>query len=220
MRLGVIILAAGASVRMGRPKLLLPWKSTTVLSHLLSQWTSLGPEQIAVVVDTRNAALDAELDRIGWPAAPRILNPAPERGMFSSVRCAAQWTGWKPALTHWAICLGDQPLVRTSTIQRLLEFTSEQAAWPAGGSFSGAEPRPLVCQPERNGRGRHPVILSGPVWAQLKTAEADDLKQFLVRGGWPILRCPMEDPGLDLDLDNPSDYDRALAQASKGERDE
>jgi len=34
---GVVILAAGRSARMGRPKLLLPWGGTSVLGHLLAQ---------------------------------------------------------------------------------------------------------------------------------------------------------------------------------------
>src|SRR5438874_1514761 len=39
---GVIILAAGRSRRMGRPKMLLPWGNTTVLGHLVAQWQALG----------------------------------------------------------------------------------------------------------------------------------------------------------------------------------
>ncbi len=47
--LGVVILGAGASSRMGRPKLLLPWGATTIVGHLLEQWQTLGAAQIAVV---------------------------------------------------------------------------------------------------------------------------------------------------------------------------
>ncbi len=47
---GVIILGAGASSRMGTPKLLLPWRDTTIIGHLISQWRELGAAQIAVVL--------------------------------------------------------------------------------------------------------------------------------------------------------------------------
>ncbi|HRY59690.1 MAG: NTP transferase domain-containing protein [Verrucomicrobia bacterium] len=40
--LGVVLLAAGRSARMGKPKLLLPWGDTSVLGHLIRQWQSLG----------------------------------------------------------------------------------------------------------------------------------------------------------------------------------
>ena len=203
MRLGVIILAAGASVRMGRPKLLLPWGggTGTVIAHLLAQWTSLSPAQIADVLDGSNAGLEVELNRIGWPAAQRIRNPDPGRGMFSSVQCAAQWTGWGPDLTHWAVALGDQPLVRTRTLKELLEFATQHTS--------------AVCQPSRNGRGRHPLILPAATFAGLKTSSATDLKQYLTGAGGPAIRCNMDDPGLDLDLDEPGDYERALAQATE-----
>ena len=44
---GVIILGAGASSRMGRPKLLLPWRGTTVIGHIIYQWRELGAAQIS-----------------------------------------------------------------------------------------------------------------------------------------------------------------------------
>ena len=139
---GVVLLAAGASRRMGQPKLLLPWGATSVLGHLVQLWRALGAAQIAVVRPPRTGALELELDRLGFPAANRISNPAPDRGMFSSIQCAAGWPGWQARLTHWAIVLGDQPHVRQETLQQLLDFS---AAHPA-----------QVCQPARLGHGRHP----------------------------------------------------------------
>ena len=48
--MGVVVLAAGASSRMGRPKLLLPWGDTTVIGHLIANWQTVGARQITVVV--------------------------------------------------------------------------------------------------------------------------------------------------------------------------
>ena len=49
LHFGVVILAAGASSRMGKPKLLLPWGGTSVLGHLIGQWKVLRAGQIAAV---------------------------------------------------------------------------------------------------------------------------------------------------------------------------
>jgi molybdenum cofactor cytidylyltransferase len=201
LALGVVILAAGASSRMGRPKLLLPWGHTSVVGHLLEQWRALnGPRQIAMVCAEANRALLEELDRLDFPPAQRIVNPQPQRGMFSSIQCAANWDGWQPGLTHWVISLGDQPLVRTMTLRDVLQC-------------AGANPH-AIAQPSCHGRGRHPVVLPAAVFARLKDYAGDNLKQFLAASGAPVARCEVDDPGLDLDLDEPSDYQRARELAS------
>src|SRR5260370_8277982 len=105
---------------MGRPKLLLPWSGTSVLGHLIDQWQALKAEQVAVVSAADDSLIQAELDRLGFSANDRVLNAAPERGMFSSIRCAAQWPGWKTALTHCAIVLRSQPHIIPKTLPPVL----------------------------------------------------------------------------------------------------
>src|SRR6266576_2739159 len=78
--LAAVLLAAGRSSRMGRPKLLLPWGATSVLGHLLDQWQALKSEQIAVVCAADDLLVQAELDRLGFSATDRILNVAKNRG--------------------------------------------------------------------------------------------------------------------------------------------
>src|SRR5437868_5542327 len=133
----VVLLAAGASSRMGKPKMLLPWGKSTILGHLIEMWKDLGAEQIAVVYAEGDAALNAELDRLGFPAQNRIINPDPARGMFSSIQCAAQWKNWCEGLTHWAIALGDQPHLPSSLLRSLFAFARERPH--------------KICQPSRNG---------------------------------------------------------------------
>ena len=193
---GVVILAAGSSKRMGKPKLLLPWGRTSVLGHMLGRWQALRATQIAVVCAPGNQAIQAELDRLGFPAKNKIYNPAPERGMFSSIQCAAQWPGWRAPLTHWAIVLGDQPQVQRQTLRQVLNFS---AAHPG-----------KVCQPARHGHGRHPVLLPKAVFRQLAGSSAGTLKEFLGARPSRVALCKLDDPGLDLDIDGPEDYEQAL----------
>jgi len=197
--LAVVILAAGRSARMGKPKLLLPWRATSVLGHLIHQWRALRAAQVAVVCAPGDRAIQAELDQLGFSAEDRIYNPAPERGMFSSIQSAAQWPGWQPALTHWAIVLGDQPHLQRRTLRRVLDL-------------SAAHPN-KVCQPARHGHGRHPVLLSKAVFRQILRSTATTLKDFLADNARRIVRCELDDPGLNLDIDRPEDYRRALLLA-------
>ena len=198
---GVIILAAGRSARMGRPKLLLPWGGTSVLGHLIEQWRALGAEQVAVVCAPGDVAVPAELDRLGFPAQNQIINPAPERGMFSSIQCAAQWPEWQASLTHWAIMLGDQPHLQPQTLRRVLDFSAAQPA--------------RICQPARLGHGRHPVLLPKTLFRQLAGSTAATLKDFLVAMPGEVALCEVDDPGMEVDIDRPEDYDRAVDLATK-----
>ena len=193
---GVLILAAGASSRMGQPKLLLPWGGTTVLGHLIGQWKDLRAGQIAAVSATGDQAVSAELDRLDFPKVNRVVNPTPERGMFSSIQCAARWSGWNAELTHWAIVLGDQPHLRAKTLLALLDFAGAQSN--------------QVCQPSRRGRPRHPVVLPKRVSVKLKESRADTLKGFLAALPSGAALCELDDPGLDFDVDTPADYEQAL----------
>jgi molybdenum cofactor cytidylyltransferase len=193
---GVVILAAGRSARMGNPKLLLPWGTTSVLGHLIEEWRALHAKQIAVACATGDLAIQAEMDRLSFPAQDRIINPNPQRGMFSSIQCAAQWPGWQGALTHWAIVLGDQPHLRPQTLRRVLDFSAAQPG--------------RVCQPARQGHGRHPVVLPKAVFQQVAATTAATLKEFLAGPGRQVALCELDDPGLDLDIDRPEDFEAAL----------
>jgi len=196
LEFGVVILAAGASSRMGKPKLLLPWGGTSVLGHLIAQWKALRADQIAVVRAGNDDAVNAELERLGPQGVNRLTNPTPECGMFSSIQCAARWDGWKAELTHWAIVLGDQPHLRQETLDALLRFAA-------------AHPN-QVSQPSRRARPRHPVLVPRTIFLELSDSRAETLKAHLRELHSGAALCEMDDPGLDFDLDTPADYVQAL----------
>ncbi|MBC8095904.1 MAG: nucleotidyltransferase family protein [Akkermansiaceae bacterium] len=180
---------------MGRPKLLLPWGETTVIAHLLRQWEALGAQQAAVVTTADASALRSELKRLNFPGSNLIFNPDPERGMFSSIQCAAAWRGWERGLTHLLISLGDQPHLKLETLQRLVHFA---AANPG-----------KICQPTQNDHRRHPVIFPQAAFAALANSNAENLKEFLLQHQEQLSSFESTDPGLSTDMDTPEDYERA-----------
>ena len=116
--------------------------------------------------------------------------------MFSSIQCAARWMDWQNGLTHWIIALGDQPQVRLETLLRLLRLAS-------------AHPD-KVCQLARHGRPRHPVLLPAIDFQRLRDCKEESLKQFLQNLPCERVLQESDDPGLDFDLDLPSDYEKAV----------
>src|SRR5260221_13242839 len=79
-RRGALILAAGASSRMGTPKALLPWGQTTLLDSAIRSARSVPIEEIVVVLGPSTKHLEALLHtRV-------VVNPEPETGRSASIR--------------------------------------------------------------------------------------------------------------------------------------
>lgn len=191
---GVVILAAGASSRMGTCKLLLPWSDKTILKHLLDQWRSMGAAQIAPVIDPSNHPLRQALTDAGLSPSDWIENPSPQLGMFSSLREASRWNGWLSTLTHWVIALGDQPHVKISTLRLLLRAARKNPKH--------------ICQPSLHGSAAHPIILPVVNFRELAEDNIPDLRTYIRTHEAFRLRVPVEDVGVSEDLDTPEDYAR------------
>jgi molybdenum cofactor cytidylyltransferase len=185
--LGVVILAAGASRRMGQPKLFLRWGFHSVLGQVIAQWEKRGAAQIGVVL-----APEINLPADGG-RAEIIRNPQPERGMFSSIQAAAQWEDWQEGVTHWAVVLGDQPHLSDHLLEKLIQ--------------TSALNRSAIVQPFYEGRGRHPVILPRAFFSMLAEAREETLKDFLQNRLHAIAYEEIAEAGLTRDLDTPQDYE-------------
>ncbi len=192
LHLAAVILGAGRSRRMGKPKLLLPWHGSTILAHQVETWRQLGAE-VRVVCGPKPDPIQDELDRLDIPERARILNPRPDDGMFSSIQCAAR-ASWPAETSHFAIILGDQPHLKRATLQKLLHTAEEE--------FDS------ICQPRHNGTFCHPVILPRECLAQLADTKAEVLSDFL--HGQHIEPSDVDDPGLEIDIDVAADYEAAL----------
>jgi molybdenum cofactor cytidylyltransferase len=191
---GVVILAAGASTRMGKCKLLLTWGEKTILTHLLDQWRRTGAAQIVPVIDPSNQPLRKALAHAGFSPSDWIENPAPQLGMFSSLQEASRWTGWLSTLTHWIISLGDQPHIQISTLRLLVDAASENPKH--------------ICQPVLNGHTAHPIILPASNFRELAQNDIPDLRTYIRSREAFRLRVAVEDTGVSGDLDTPEDYAR------------
>jgi molybdenum cofactor cytidylyltransferase len=181
---------------MGKPKMLLPWGDTSILGHLIEQWRRLDADQVMVVCAASDRALQDELARLVGRSKSWICNPAPQRGMFSSIQCAARWAGWNVNLTHWIIALGDQPHLREETLRSLIQF--------------GAGHPSKICQPSYQGHPRHPVLLPKAHFLRLRKTRASSLKEYLQANHRDVDYVQIDDAGLGIDIDQPADYAKAI----------
>jgi molybdenum cofactor cytidylyltransferase len=189
----IAILAAGDSLRMGQPKLCLPWKDTTVLGHLLTQWREAGAEKILVIYpQCESSPVVQELDRLKIPSDQRAATIAPERGMMGSVVTAAGLAARDSSLTHLIIALGDQPHLQTETLAQLLR----QCANSPG----------KIVRVVHNGKAGHPLALPAILFDDLSKTSSATLRDFLGLQNIPVADLTTNDSGILLDMDTPDDY--------------
>jgi molybdenum cofactor cytidylyltransferase len=116
-----ILLGAGESKRMGRDKLMLPWGKKTVLDHCLEVLLRSETREVVVVVRSRSEEFEERIDT--YPAFMRkkikvVVNSDYPGGMSSSIRKGLK--SIHPKSEGVLIALGDQPLLKTTTVNALI----------------------------------------------------------------------------------------------------
>src|SRR5215510_12614493 len=139
--ISAIVLAAGKSERMGRPKALLEFHGRTFLEHILDAISGSSIEHTSIVVGHHRR----EIENRVHAAASIIFNPDYEQGMVTSLQTGIRSL---PAESNGAfLFLVDHPVVETATIEALISSAA----------------RDLIIQPTFQGRRGHPVFLGADV---------------------------------------------------------
>ncbi len=114
-RVPAIVLAAGEAQRFGSPKLLMPFRGSTIIGSVVAALEAARLHPIIVVAGSQTPAIAAALDQ----TSARILrNPPPERGMLSSLRVGA--AALPSHTSRFLLALADQPRVSPEQITHLL----------------------------------------------------------------------------------------------------
>ena len=190
-----IVLAAGTSSRMGRPKLLLPLAGKPVLQHVLDALTGPPVDEIVVVLGP-----DPDAVRTAIASPPRtrfVVNDGYAEGQSTSLRTGLSAAG--EDVQAAIILLGDQPGVRPDAI------TAVAAAFIENPRGAG------VVQASYGGRPGHPTLLARAVWDEVAGGPADEGAREWI-GRHPDRRLEVEVGGRPpRDIDTPEDYERLRA---------
>ncbi|MBK9037443.1 MAG: NTP transferase domain-containing protein [Myxococcales bacterium] len=191
MRIGAVVLAAGAGARLGGvAKALVPLDGVTFLARIVATAGAAGvaPADVIVVVGPpHQAAVAAAAAALG---ATVVVNPAPARGMASSV--ALGFAALAPAIDAALLWPVDHPWVRATTL----------AALRARGEGV----------PVHDGRRGHPPLVGRARFAALAAAAAHpDGARGVLRGALPLI--DVIDPGVVRDVDHPHDLPEAACGA-------
>lgn len=193
-----IVLAAGRSSRMGRPKQLLELAGRPLLQHVLDVAERAPLEEIVLVLGDSAGPVWAAL-RPG-PRVRVALNRGFAEGQSTSLRTGI-WA-LSPDAEAAVVLLGDQPGVRADAVAAVVE------------SFrAGAGP---VVQTTYGGRPGHPVLFARPVWAELEGAAGDEGARGVL-AAHPEWRRTVEVGGEPpTDVDDEEDYRRIRDAFERG----
>jgi len=189
-----VVLAAGRSRRMGTQKLILPYAGSTVIGHIVEQLadSALGRTYVVVASDQAEVA-----DAVSGHPVEVVVNPDPDSGMLSSVRCGlrALPDGCRAVL----LALGDQPGISPRLVNALVE--------------AFAQTDKDIAVPTHDGRRGHPLLFSIDYRDKI-LGEYDEvgLRGLLRNHPEAVLEVPVPWPVVLTDLDYPEDYRRELAR--------
>ncbi len=194
-----LILAGGASTRMGRCKALLPIGADTFVVRLARTFISAGIDDLVVVTGPERDAIQATLVDAGISARV-VENPRRDDGQLSSLLVGLALAD-KPGVEAVVVGLVDVPLVATGTIGAVVEAYRHTHA-------------PIV-RPATRGRHGHPVLFARAVFDQLRHADPALGAKAVVRAHeQDLVNVPVEDDGACADIDTPADYARLICSAS------
>lgn len=116
--IAILLLAAGASSRMGTPKQLLPWKGSSVIEHLVATADASKAANVLVVLGAGAGQIRSQLGE----GTSVIENRSWQKGLGSSVACGLEHLLQKQEeLGGVLVMLGDQPLVDTTYLDKMIE---------------------------------------------------------------------------------------------------
>ena len=185
-----LVLAAGGSSRLGKPKQLLPYGSATLLDHVLETARSCGFEQLLCVL---GGGADAVREVVDLSGVQVVENRSFGEGCSSSIGAALGAVN--PRSDALVLLLGDQPGVQPATVAKLL---------------AGRGDAPLAACAYTDGRG-HPLAFARIMFEELRALHGDrGVWKLLDRHAGEVVDVPINEP-IPRDIDTWDDYEAVLS---------
>jgi molybdenum cofactor cytidylyltransferase len=196
-KISAVVLAAGLSTRMGRPKMILPWGSETVIGRVVSVLAKAGVAEIIVVTGGTHSEVEAAL----WGHPVRFAHNShfANGEMLLSIQAGVEQLD--PASHGFLLALGDQPQIESDVVKRVISaYTQKQA--------------PLVVPSIQMRRG-HPWLVDRALWVEILALQPPlTMRNFLHHHRDEIFYVEVDSRSILMDLDTPEDYNRQAPPAS------
>lgn len=192
-----VVLAAGASTRMGRPKPLLEAGDRTFIRTILHALRDAGVPDAVVVVRPGQPLVIQEVEASGFGRA--VINTRADEGQLSSLLAGLEAID-RPGVEAVLVTLVDVPLVGAAAIRALL-------------ARAAASEAPIL-RAVHDGAHGHPVIFKRRLFDALRTADPTVGAKAVVRAAG-VEDVEVNDAGAVEDVDTPSDYARLFGKKNR-----
>jgi molybdenum cofactor cytidylyltransferase len=190
-----VVLAAGGSTRMGRPKALLSLGDDTYLGVILATLRAAPVGPVVVVLGSESSRIR---DAVSFDAAVAVDNPRWRDGMLGSLKVGvASVERIAPSALALLMCLVDTPRFSVATVTSLVTAFLRTSA-------------PII-KPSFRGEHGHPVLFSRALWPEVLSASGDGGPRVVVdahRDRSQIVEVP--DEWILRDADTPAEHDRLV----------
>ncbi|MGI8467565.1 MAG: nucleotidyltransferase family protein, partial [Pyrinomonadaceae bacterium] len=141
-RIGIVILAAGASVRLGKPKQLLQFQRKSLIRRAAENSLATGCENVAVVLGANAEKIKKEIENLPLEI---VINENWQNGMSSSIKTGLEkLSEIQPNLSAVILMLCDQPFVDAEMILRLIKTRRETQKMIAASDYKNTTGVPAI----------------------------------------------------------------------------
>jgi len=189
-RIAAVVLSAGESSRMGRPKALLPIEGETFIGRIVG---SLKRTQVGKILVVLGHNADQLAAAIGALPVEILINPNYQLGQLSSLQVAVLTLLPDPDCDGMLVHLVDHPYIDASLVDRMIRQFYES--------------KKDIVVPRCRGKRGHPVLFSRRLFGELLDAPMDQGAKAVVNAhGDATLEIETDDEGITVDIDTPELY--------------
>lgn len=190
-----ILLAAGESSRMGKPKAMLDWFGESLLSYQIDTLLNGGCDSVVVVTGASALLMQPILDEM--TSVKAVHNPQHRTGKASSVR------------------IGADAIERECDAIVLLAVDQPRPAWVVKhvlDSHYGKDA--VITSPRHCGHGGHPLVFSRELKGALQsvTEAGQGVREIMSVHADSVNKVHFETPIVRIDINTPQDYSDALSE--------
>ena len=190
-------MAAGSSVRFGRPKQLIKLRDKYLVEWVLDAALNSRLQTVVLVLGHEHQKIITAVGtKLNHPKLEVVINRHYHEGQGTSLKTGL--TGVRQAFSSVMYLLADQPMIRSSTIDLLLDH------------FHNSEKD--ICVPVFDGQRGNPTIFKRPIYEEIMMIDGDMGARNIIRDNAAgVLYVDIKDPLCFIDIDSQDDLEALLA---------